>query len=256
MPKSKIEWLRDTDGRPGYSVNPVKGMCPHACVYCYARAMYKRFKWEPELKFDWSVAQGLPKMKPGSKVFWGSTMDLFGDWIKPEWSRLIFEAVKRHPELTHIFLTKQPQRLAEFSPFPKNAWVGVTATNTEMLMRACSELEYPAVAAKITYLSIEPLLAWSFNWNKSYLVNTFKRAKINLIIIGAQTKPTVLPKIAWVREIVEAADQAGIPVFLKNNLLPLVSKIGNASIELTAIRENSPGSHSVVLRQEMPGTKG
>ncbi|MDP2682433.1 MAG: hypothetical protein Q8P28_06460, partial [Deltaproteobacteria bacterium] len=101
-----------------------------------------------------------------------------------------------------------------------------------------------------------PLLAWSFNWNKSYLVNTFKRAKINLIIIGAQTRPTVLPKIAWVREIVAAADQAGIPVFLKINLVHIFRRTDeqrNQTFQETfKWALNAEGK----LRQEMPGKKG
>ena len=48
MNKTKIEW---TD----YTINPVKGLCPMACSYCYARAMYKRFRWNPEIRYDdWS----------------------------------------------------------------------------------------------------------------------------------------------------------------------------------------------------------
>ena len=52
MSKSRIEWLRDPiTGKQGFSINPVKGLCPVACKdndgkeYCYARRMYKRFKW-------------------------------------------------------------------------------------------------------------------------------------------------------------------------------------------------------------------
>ncbi|KKK71886.1 hypothetical protein LCGC14_2909470, partial [marine sediment metagenome] len=41
---------------------------------------------------------------------------------------------------------------------------------------------------------------------------------IDWVIIGAQTKPTVMPKLEWVKEIVDAADRAGIPVFLKDSL--------------------------------------
>jgi hypothetical protein len=48
---------------------------------------------------------------------------------------------------------------------------------------------------------------------------------INWLIIGQQTpvKQSTMPKIEWVREIVEAADIASIPVFLKDNLYPLFS---------------------------------
>jgi len=51
---------------------------------------------------------------------------------------------------------------------------------------------------------------------------------VSWVIIGAQTKPTVYPKLEWVKEIIGAADSAGIPVFQKNNLKPL---LGNNLIQ-------------------------
>ena len=54
------------------------------------------------------------------------------------------------------------------------------------------------------------------------LENKLEEAGINWLIIGAQTKPYKPPKIEWVQEIVEAADKAGIPVFLKENLRPIL----------------------------------
>jgi len=67
---------------------------------------------------------------------------------------------------------------------------------------------------------------------------------LDWLIIGAQTKPYKPPEIAWVREIVEAADQAGIPVFLKNNLLEMV----NYEAPETEFAFNKEG----YFRQEMP----
>ena len=52
--------------------------------------------------------------------------------------------------------------------------------------------------------------------------NKLEEAGISWLIIGAQTKPTVYPKIEWVGEIVEAADKVGVKVFLKDNLRPLL----------------------------------
>jgi len=147
--------------------------------------------------------------------------DLFGIGIPEEWTRRVLSNIKHHWTDRFYLLTKQPQNLTRFSPFPDNCWVGVSATNTEMLLQACSSLEYP-VEAKVKYLSIEPFLDWSFNWNESYLINAFKRAGIKCLIIGAQTKPYKPPKIEWVKEIVNAADKAGIPVFQKDNLKPLL----------------------------------
>ncbi|GAH61451.1 unnamed protein product [marine sediment metagenome] len=67
MSQSGIEW---TD----WTLNPIKGKCPVACPYCYARKMYDRFRWNPEVRFVPSVFNDLPK-KP-VRVFVGSTMEL------------------------------------------------------------------------------------------------------------------------------------------------------------------------------------
>ena len=66
---------------------------------------------------------------------------------------------------------------------------------------------------------------------------------IDWVIIGAQTKPTKFPEISWVTEIVEAADKAGIPVFLKDNLKPLLT--GYLGYELCWDKKGD-------YRQEMP----
>jgi len=209
-------------------------------------------------------------------IFVCDMSDLFGIGIPEEWTRKVLDRFQYCPQHRFYLLTKQPQNLIKFSPFPDNCWVGVTATNTEMLMQACSYLEYP-LQAKVKYISIEPFLDWNFNWNESYLINLFKRADINWLIIGALTgtkyqlleisqqwniqninqgltlmpygnKWTLQPPIEWVQEIVRAADKAGIKVFLKDNLKPLFKSV---------ILENTPCLAYALkyyggLRQEMP----
>jgi len=53
-------------------------------------------------------------------------------------------------------------------------------------------------------------------------MNKLEGSGINWLIIGAQTKPYKPPEISWAQEIVEAADKAGVKVFLKDNLKPLL----------------------------------
>ena len=130
MPKTKIEW---TD----YSINPVKGYCPTACYYCYARAMYDRFGWDKAIRFHPDVFDNLPK-KP-SRIFVGSTMELFGEWVDIEWMIYILGEIKKYPQHTFQFLTKQPGNLAKWD-WPDNAWVGATATDYKTFVDACGEL--------------------------------------------------------------------------------------------------------------------
>ncbi len=209
MQKSRIEW---TD----YSLNPIKGLCPVDCKdaqgkpYCYARRMYKRFKWNPEIRFEdvFNLSQN------PARFFVGSTMELFGDWIKPEWMQSIFADVRYYPQHTFIFLTKQPQNLIKWSPFPENCWVGVTATDTYMAVKGLQCLD--KIQAKVKFISFEPLLSQT-------CMTTSSLSDIDWLVIGQQTpiSAKTQPKIEYIQEIVEAADKAGIPVFLKNNLQTL-----------------------------------
>lgn len=148
MPKTKIEWC-------DYSLNPVKGLCPVACSYCYARAMYKRFKWNPEIRLSLSVFDPLP-FKGGKRIFVGSTIELFHDSIPDDWRWAIFEYCKVRKQHTFIFLTKQPQNLIKWNPYPCNCYVGVSVTNQRQYDEGIKYLEQ--VDATIKFLSFEPLL--------------------------------------------------------------------------------------------------
>lgn len=223
MNHSKIEWLQ-TDGKAGYSVNPVKGYCPMACPYCYARRMYDRFHWDKTIRFDWSAANDLAKIKKPSRIFWGSTIELFGDWVDSEWMRLIFEAAKRYPQHTHIFLTKQPQNLRQYSPIPPNCWIGVSVDGTgNAPLGRMIYTGFDRTKATVKFISFEPLLA-SPRLDKRDLED----AGIDWLIIGAETgnrtrwdfagKPPLEQVQGWAREIIRAADEAGIPCFTKDNL--------------------------------------
>lgn len=244
---TKIEWVKNPDGTQGETVNPVKGLCPVGCEYCYARRMYKRFKWNPEIRFDWSVANDLSKMKSGSRVFWGSTFELFGEWVETEWLRLIFEAVKRHSDLTHIFLTKQPEKLENWNPFPDNCWVGISITNRYQFHDLSHYFNF--IEAKVKFISFEPLL--DDVMQSLYGSGLIHLKRLDWLIIGQQTpiSKKTTPKIEWVQEIVEAADKAGIPVFLKDNLKPLLAgdNFGRVRNQMFTLKNGEPE-----LRQEFP----
>lgn len=219
--KSKIEWLQSADGKPGYTINPVKGLCPVGCSYCYARRMYKRFHWNPEIRFNQMAFFSTDRIPKGSRVFIGSTMELFGDWIKPEWMQTILTICWQRNDVTWIFLTKKPENLYHWSPFPNNCWVGVSAENEMMAAKGSAWLG--KITATVKFLSLEPLLSWDSE-NAFNSILRWHPENINWLIIGQQTPVSVKtsPKIEWIREIVEAANKAGIPVFLKNNLKSMI----------------------------------
>lgn len=214
MNKTKIEWC-------DYTVNPVKGYCPMACPYCYARRMYDRFGWGKTIRYDAFQMKSLSYQykKPPSKIFVGSTMELFGDWVSPEWLKDIFYWCRVMSQHTFIFLTKQPQNLVEWSPFPDNAWLGVSCVNDARLTHAWRYLR--GVEASVKFISFEPLQGWIMHHVD--IVWTLKTANIGWVIIGSETgnrkeKPPLEQVQGWAREIIQAADEAGIPVFTKDNL--------------------------------------
>lgn len=205
MTKTKIEW---TD----YTANPIKGKCKTGCGYCYARKMYDRFKWDPEVRFAPEELVKIPKLRKPSKIFICSTHEMFGDWIPDLWIKDILYACRESPRHTFQILTKSPDRAKEFA-FPDNVWLGVTVT---------SPLDWPRVPlllrsdAKLKFISFEPLLDDVFD---SLDLATFSGFPyMDWVIIGAQTQPYLKPHHDWVYNIIDRAKHEGIPVFLKNNL--------------------------------------
>jgi hypothetical protein len=216
----------------------------------------------------------------GLKKPTGIFLDDMSDWMwdgwPEEWTRQELQVMRDCPQHRFYTLTKQPQRLPEFSPFPNNCFIGVTITNQNPLsdsLRALIDVE-----AKTKFLSFEPLLG---EINVSFYPD-----EIQGLIIGACTgtyselwhlaerlpledagfvramrikelsrgKYTLQPKIEWVREIVEAAGKAGIRVFLKDNLRPLL--IPEDCSELNYLTEDIFwASEKAQLRQEMPELK-
>ncbi len=166
--------------------------------------------------------------------------DLFGIGVPEAWTKLVMDKIKALSQHRFYLLTKQGQELLKWSPFPENCWVGVTATGYEAFNKALDYLK--GIEAKVKYISIEPLLEAI-----PFYMERLAYCGINWLIIGSQTKPYRPPKIEWVKGIVEAADTAGIPLFLKDNLLESVNYGGKE----TDFAFNKDGYY----RQEMPELK-
>ena len=268
MNRTKIEWCKNPDGTQGYTWNPITG-CLNNCSYCYARKLANgRLKSRMEANFDLAGVDCAetdcphcpsemcedpfyPRLWKGRLrnisysetqrgIFVCSMGELFGPTLPPDWTGAVLEQCRRHPDDRFYLLTKQPQELAKWSPFPDNCWVGVSVTNETDFQRAMNYLPY--VQAKVRYLSIEPFLGRILT-TKGQL-----ERYIDWLIIGAQTKPTVMPEREWVREVVKAADVAGIPVFLKDSISPLTVPVEWSSPWMW----DKASIYGTKLRQEMP----
>lgn len=235
MQKSKIEWLA-TDGRPGYSWNPIKGLCPVGCWYCFAGKMYRRFKLDPTLRVDFAEINAPFPTRP-SRIFLCSTMELW----HPEVDKLqirdaIFEIIASAPQHTFIILTKLPERIDR--PMPDNVWIGVSVTNQEDADKRIPILL--GAEAQMRFVSIEPTLGpvslvgrlYGPNWLEGWeaLVAPDKDGspvpfqsqtnKLNWVIVGRLTGHghKYDPRPAWIEAIVRECRAEGTPIFMKNNL--------------------------------------
>lgn len=289
MNRTKIEWVKNPDGSQGYTWNPitgclnhVNGLCKGGGFPCYAYKLAQTRLKERYLAnhniANWETLSDVEKVQayndPFYPRFWEEKLgeldrwgydskphgvfvcdmgDLFGIGVPEEWTRRILGAIDEQlmrPNKDRFYLlTKQPQNLMKFSPFPDNAWVGVTATNSSMFRDAIFYLGN--VKATIKYISFEPLLTSANEPDQPQeageLDYNFSLNVVNWLVIGQQTPVSAKtqPKIEWVREIVEAADRVGVPVFLKDNLRPLIGEHLGHTFPGFAYREQ--------LRQELPG---
>lgn len=219
-----IEWAQ-------WSWNPITG-CLHDCVYCYARDIANQARMEKvyphgfaptlhPLRLLAPAQQRLPKEAETDtryrNVFTGSMSDIFGRWVPAEWIEAVLAQVRAAPQWNFLFLTKFPNRMAEFD-IPANAWVG---TSVDLQVRvAAAEKAFAKVTAPVKWLSVEPMLE----------PLKFKRLDLfDWIVIGGASRssktPEWKPPFAWIHDLVGQARAAGVKVYFKTNLLGNPSRL-------------------------------
>ena len=252
LSKSGVEYIDYSWGIFSGCHNLQEGICQVKA--CWAKSLSQRFTdifpngFEPT--FYPEAISSPSRLKKPSIISVGWMGDIIGYCKSVSEQSLIYQTILQNPQHKFLFLTKNPENLKSWSPFPDNAWVGVSATDSHNYVDAISGLAH--IEAKIKYISFEPLLASCDQPTASYLDASLGREGISWVIIGQQTpaRAGTIPKIEWVKEIVEACDKAGIPVFLKNNLKPLITSQCNMNDEWAA-REWVQCKYPV-LRQEFP----
>ncbi len=203
MNKTKIEW---TD----YTWNPIKGLCPTGCWYCYARRMYQRFKWDSELALQYSTIDIYKKEWPKkpSKIFVCSTIEMFHPEIPKDWRDEIFETIKEFPQHTFQILTKFPQNIDR--EMPDNVWLGVTITKWSEFRRLG---QLKRVKARIRFVSYEPLFPTPLPFAPT-------EGMVDWIVVGKLTGfgKKDDPGLNQIKYLVDRAKYYGVPIFLKDNL--------------------------------------
>jgi protein gp37 len=205
-PNNPIGWC-------SYSWNPVSG-CLNNCEFCYAERIAERFRggkgypqgFEPT--FHPHKLREPSRVREPNRIFVCSMGELFGSWVPNAWREAVLEMVRGCPWHTFQFLTKCPAGLPGIQ-WPENAWVGVTVTGEADLWR----LEYlRQVKATVRFVSLEPLLSE---------IDPTKLAGLDWWILGAMTGPGSekrQPRREWVQGLIDVAEKAGVPIYLKHNL--------------------------------------
>lgn len=231
MTRSEIAWCQDT-------VNVIGG-CSDAspgCQNCYSRGISHRFGGTQALYQGTTVndGQGVQwsgrvntniepliryRKKSGRRIFLNS----MSDWCLPAVSTgfigQMWEEICRQPQHTWLLLTKRPGRIPKVlgpdgigwytteGPVPRpqpGIHLGTSIESDDYCWRADRLREAPAA---VRFLSLEPLLG---------PLPSLDLTGIGQVIIGCESGQGRRPmELAWAREIVAKARDAGAAVFVK-----------------------------------------
>lgn len=165
-------------------------------------------------------------------IFVCSMSDMFGEWVPDEWIDDVIKSTQRALQHRYLFLTKNPERYGEWlERFEtcsidgldelENCWFGASASNNAELERANR--------SKAQWVSIEPIRERIETDEDQFMeFNPYtgaKRKRWVWVVIGAETgnsKNKVAPKREWIDDIVDACEDYGTPVFMKESLRTLM----------------------------------
>jgi len=174
-----------------HTFNPIKGECPHDCVYCYM----KIFKNIGPLRFDPNSLK--TDLGNGNTIFVGSSTDMFSNRVASEYIKQVLETCNKYPENTYLFQSKNPARFMSFIyDFPPKTILGTTIESDidHQVSKAppvSERVEWMIVMAHYkfkTMISVEPIL--DFNLDK--MVRIIKTINPQFVSIGADSKNHLL----------------------------------------------------------------
>jgi protein gp37 len=163
--------------------------------------------------------------KKPQNIFVVDMGDLFGRWVPTRWIMNVMDACLAAPQHRYLFLTKNPARYGELQrmsilPQEDNFWYGTTVTcDKDFDSRGYALYESFVGTGCKTFLSIEPL----HEALEDKRIQNFQN--VDWVILGAETgnrRGKVAPEKEWIDAIVKACEHYGVPVFMKDSLIPVV----------------------------------
>lgn len=195
--------------------NPIKGLCPHGCEYCYMH----RFPQKPPRLDEKEMKTDLGE---GNFIFVGSSIDMFAPDIPVEWIARALDYIGLFPRNRYLFQTKNPQRMAGRS-YPYNS-IFCTTIETNRTYRQMGKTPSPwERAMRMAYfpkeatrmVTIEPII----DFDVHELTNLMKMIEPVQVNIGADSKGHNLPEPPWykVERLIERISSF-TRVYQKDNL--------------------------------------
>jgi protein gp37 len=213
MNKTKIEYLTRT-------WNPLVGCSGEGCAVkakCWAASTAKRFHracglfvphFHPERLEDPELFAADYGRHIVGCCFMG---DFFDRLMLNAWQEQVLDTIEKARQHHFIILTKQPQNIAAWIRFPMNLSIGVSVNKAGDIWRIRELAKRNNIHHRI--ISAEPLYE-----DLGDIAKELREAMIEWMIIGAQTRPTVLPEMPWIHRLLMQCWRLSIPTFMKNNL--------------------------------------
>ena len=220
------DWISET-------WNPLGGVCPHACEYCYV----KSFKI-PGLKFKYSMQ---PRLYPaelknfgsGKLIFVCSCIDLFA--CPKELIEKVLAHCRKYPDNKYLFQTKNTLRMMKYRHWlPRACILGTTIETNRVYPQMGNTLLPKDRMAFIhllytehfdTMVTCEPIM----DFDLDEMLNLIYLCSPEWVNIGADSKGHNLPEPSpeKIKALIDGLRVANIEVKLKPNLKRLVGNLEN-----------------------------
>lgn len=189
--------------------------CTIGCSYCYARNNVRRFHMIDDFEKPEYFPRKLRLMeKKRPQNFLLTGMSDFSLW-EPEWREEIFSKMSQNPQHQYLFLTKRPEMI-QFSTALDNAWFGVTVTASKEKERIQALREH--IQGGHYHVTFEPMFD---------NIGDVDLSGVEWVVIGTETgrrKNKSVSGPEWVWNLTDQAKALGIPVFMKEDLLPVMGE--------------------------------
>jgi protein gp37 len=215
---TKIEWVRNSDGRLGKTWNPITGCTKIStgCKNCYAERMSKRLAgrhgYPSENPFQVTLhRKRLEQPESWRKplmIFLCSMSDFFHKDVPLDYNLDIIRIIRKCSDHTFQILTKRSDRMLKISKkvkrWPDNVWLGVTVEAKNYKKRIT---HLKQVDCAIKFLSCEPLLED---------LGELDLNGIDWVIVGGESGPGARPMyLKWATNLRDQCVSMGIPFFFK-----------------------------------------